>query len=153
MRFPTTVVSFMLLLLAGGLSVGCGKKSAPVAPELSAPGPIKTIQAKVQEGTILLEWNRPTVNASGESLGDLKEFHVFRTPVVKGEEPKYTKVASVDVPADSQVTQFRYADKDLGGGKAYEYQVIAVSMDGITSADAKTVRVNYKGSNSTVEIY
>jgi hypothetical protein len=135
------------------LSAGCGKEGPPKIPEEHAPAPIETISGTGRVDGLQIDWSAPELDASGDELSGLGGFRVMKRLVVKEEKTEFVEVAVVPakpayVPGDS----YTYLDDKVTGGKVYEYRVVAMDAEEAESLGNKTIRVNFVGENSTVQI-
>lgn len=158
MPHPRSLPARMLLgsaLLVAGL-LGCGRKGAPVPPRPAAPAAVGALRAQLLDNTILLTWNRPTLNEDGSPLADLLEFRLFRAvgptapPEARG-RLTYSLLATVraDQPENAVVQEGQYGFRDDGGsagftpGLRYSYRMQAVNRRGEVGARSAEVFVDF----------
>ena len=81
-------LGFMLFLL-GVLAAesGCGRKSAPLPPELRVADTTRDLQVVQDEGTANLQWSYPQMTIAGGPLPDLESIEVWRAEMPLAQEP------------------------------------------------------------------
>jgi hypothetical protein len=114
------------------LAVGCGVKSAPIAPELVRPAQITDLRAVADPNGIKLLWERPTHYSGGRTMRDLGGFVIMRA------EASGPLTALVELPVTDRERfapqhQFSYIDNETTLGHDYRYQIIAKTTDGYVS--------------------
>ena len=149
-RVFLTVMFTSILPFAFG---GCGKKGPPEPPELLAPSAVRQLTVTGEPDAVVLHWNVPETNASGDDLTDLGGFYVYRSEGVKGERPDYTKIADVTLAADPLVRDYTYRDTEVKGGRSYDYQVAPYNLDRLEGEAQRTIRANFLGESTTVETF
>lgn len=121
----------LTILLTSGLAstlAGCGFKTAPQPPEVTAPivpGQIALTQA---EDGVRVVWNRAETNAGGEQLFDLAGFLVERTPAGSNEWRAVSRIEVTDNARFRRADKFSWVDPSAGD-LAWEYRVRAFSAD------------------------
>ncbi len=129
-----SIINILIMIILGLTAIiNCEKK--PIAPQRDNPFDpqnIKTggdpfkLTAKIANGGILLEWNKPSVD-------DLKSFNIYRSEQgISG----YSKLENVN----ANTTNF--TDTDIANGHSYWYLVTAVSYNGNESSRTNLVPVN-----------
>jgi hypothetical protein len=140
-------VKGLLVLLAAGTLVACGKVGPPVPPEERVPQPVQDLRGFVEEGAIALSWTNPTRRADNSRLRDLAAARVWRVEDAGTGEPKpalltrgrvagYTEIATVELlpgrqrapaPGEPVVEGQRVRLEDRSGltyGRRYSYVVV-----------------------------
>ena len=129
------------------LSIGCGKKGEPRAPELAMPQLIKNLTAKPDRTGIVLTWSRPTEYVDGRSLTDLTGFVIFRkdlSPTCPECPVPYRPLAAVNVEDREKFVkqkQYRFIDENAQAQMVYRYRVSSQLKDGSLSNPSNEVEV------------
>ena len=143
------------------VSSGCGRKGPPELPESYAPGPVQFARAQGSVDAIILTWQAPKKDASGDTITEPLTFSVKRSLHVKDEEPRYQRIATIEqevIPEDAvkvknaPPTEYHYADKDIIPGKQYDYAIVAIGESGVAGIPPSILRVTFIGDSSVVEI-
>jgi hypothetical protein len=127
------------------LSIGCGKKGEPRAPELAMPQLIKNLTAKPDRTGIVLTWSRPTEYVDGRSLTDLTGFVIFRkdlSPTCPECPVPYRPLAAVNVEDREKFVkqkQYRFIDENAQAQMIYRYRVSSQLKDGSLSNPSNEV--------------
>ncbi len=93
---PETVV---LAVVLGGvlLSVGCGRKDAPLPPVIRVAETTRDL-AVVQEGSeAVLTWSWPALTTAGGPLPDVEQVEIWRARIPAAQEPQGTGSRDEDV--------------------------------------------------------
>ncbi|MFW6112868.1 MAG: fibronectin type III domain-containing protein [Thermodesulfobacteriota bacterium] len=126
--------SFLLVLLALGLAAACGKKEAPISPDLVLPAPVRDFGLSQDGESLLLRWGFPQVNQLGQPLTQLAGFRLYRcaapgTSPAAGCVPDFVLLAEIDLAYPKvgrvQGDSVAYRDTNLTPGKCYSYRVAA----------------------------
>jgi len=129
----------LVMILALGLVAACGKKEAPISPDLVLPAPVRDFRLSQDSESLLLRWGFPQVNQLGQPLTQLAGFRLYRcatpgTSPAAGCVPEFTLLAEIDLsyPQVGRVQGERvvYRDTDLTPGKCYSYRVAAYGPGG-----------------------
>ena len=135
-----------ILLVLGALAVGaCGRKSAPLAPELVRPEPPADLAAVVTPDGVRLSWLRPLHYSGGKQMNDLDGFDIERTPG-DGPPADFSKIGTVQLEDQTRFRKERrleWTDKSAEPGRRYLYRVTAFTLDGYRSRSAGPVAVQY----------
>jgi uncharacterized protein len=124
--------SLLLGLIALGLFGACGKKEAPIPPDLVLPAAVRDFRLSQQGESLVLRWSFPEVNQLGQPLTQLEGFRVYRCSVpgtspAAGCVPNFTFLVEIDLayPKVGRVEGDRvaYRDTDLTPGRCYSYRV------------------------------
>ena len=127
------------------LSIGCGKKGEPRAPELAMPQLIKNLTAKPDRTGIVLTLSRPTEYVDGRSLTDLTGFVIFRkdlSPTCPECPVPYRPLAAVNVEDREKFVkqkQYRFIDENAQAQMIYRYRVSSQLKDGSLSNPSNEV--------------
>jgi hypothetical protein len=133
----------------------CGRRGAPLPPLPVVPAAVSGLRAEPRDAGILLSWTRPTRNADGSALTDLREFRVTRATVALGTPgvpaSAFSLVATVraDRPENASVQGSLYVFRDDAGGhglatgRQYRYRVQAVNARGEAGAASPDVAVDF----------
>ena len=127
------------------LVAACGRKAAPLAPELVRPNPAENLSAIATPEGIRLAWQRPLAYSGGQRMNDLGGFTVERAPG-DGEAPVFAPVATVEVKDQERFRKERHmewVDRNPTAGARYLYRVTAYTLDGYRSAPAGPVAVRF----------
>ncbi len=149
----------VLTALVMSLSIGCGRKTDPEAPELFAPNPVLYPSAKGEIGAIVLSWGVPTTDASGKDLVDLSGFIIQRAVYEKDKTPSYDEIAEIpytypEVPvAEGKFESLNYRDEKVEVGVRYQYLIFPVNKDGTMGAPQNMVVVTFSGTSSVVQVF
>jgi hypothetical protein len=139
-------VSRTTSLLLGGvlLLAACGRKSAPVAPELVRPGVAENLTAIATPEGVRLTWLRPERYSGGQRMNDLAGFLIERAP---GEGPAaFAPVHTLELEDQERFRRERrleWTDPMVRPGERYLYRVIALTLDGDRSAPSGPVAVRF----------
>lgn len=136
LKFQTSnVITLLLLVTALSLS-GCGRKGNPVIPGSIAPETVSGLTARPTPGKVSLAWSMPTKTTEGKRLLNLEMFIVQRGEVPEGTKPDdcacaYKTVATIDVeaPQPARITEGKvlFDDVKVNNDQTYAYRVIAVN--------------------------
>jgi len=138
---------FVVGLILGVLSLGCGKKGDPRAPELATPKPITNLSARTERAGIVLTWNRPTEYVDGQALKDLASFVVFRkdiSPTCADCPVAYRPLTTVGVEDREKFVKqkkYSYVDEQAMPNMTYRYRVSSQLLDGSLSEPSNEVEV------------
>lgn len=139
---------FLFIVCAGLLilSLQCGKKGPPVAPDVVVPPAVKDLEAEVIEDRVRLTWS---VLKQGDRLFDgLKHFSIYRyesdTPakVCQGCPIPFKPFLDIklDNPAPAQIEGDRVILYDKSKpGHSYAYKVVSYHKSGGMSPDSNIV--------------
>jgi hypothetical protein len=140
----------LLLLLPALLTAGCGKKSAPRAPEWLLPAAITDLSARADDRGIRLGWSRPETALDGGRLTDLASFVVLRKGT-RADCPEctaaYRERAVVRVEDADRLlkqSQYGFTDRDLEAGTVYRYRVLARLSDGSAGGPSNEVTIEWQ---------
>jgi len=146
---PGKRVFFSLILLLLCLSLSCGKKGPPVAPESLVPAAVSDLRAWVREGTVTLQWTAPKRTAQGLRLEDLRGFRVFRRalPIASWDCPTcpldFKPVARIDLdsPKEARIEEGRviWEDSSLQAETEYTYFVVGYNSDRLPGPESNQV--------------
>lgn len=81
------VGAVLVLLTAFAAETGCGRKSAPLPPELRVADTTRDLQVVQDEETARLQWSYPQMTTAGGSLPDLESVEVWRAELPLAQEP------------------------------------------------------------------
>jgi len=126
------------------------RKASPDSKEVSlrlypVPEPIKTLDPRVTERSIQLNWDVPQRTSAGEPLPAIQEFHVYRgeidpSSVPAAEKDLHAAVWKLPLLKIATSTAPEYPDTGFDFGKTYVYVVRSViSEEGVLleSADSR----------------
>jgi hypothetical protein len=119
----------------------CGRKSAPVAPELvrpKAPGALSA--ASISDG-IRLVWQRPVSYTSGHHMSDLGQFLIERSTSADGEFTRVDVLELDDRQRFRKERRLEWVDHDVTVGQLYRYRVTSETIDGYRSKPAGPVSI------------
>lgn len=130
----------VLSLIAAGAAMllGCGVKSAPIAPELARPERILDLHTTADSNGIKLIWGRPTRYAGGHTMRDLSGFVIIRGAGGGAMEP-LVELPVTDRERFSVQHDFNYIDNETTLGESYRYAIVAKTADGYTSEPSNEV--------------
>ena len=137
------VIVFLLILM----SVACGKKGDPRAPELATPQTIKNLNAKPDRNGVALTWSRPTQYVDGREIKDLTGFVIFRKelsqtcPDCPVPYRPLTTVMVEDQEKFIKQKQYRYIDQEAQPKVVYRYRVSSQLKDGSLSEPSNEVEI------------
>jgi len=140
---PIVALALMLVLL----SVGCGKKGDPRAPELATPRVIQNLAATQTPDGVALTWSRPTEYVDGRALTDLVSFAIFRkeiSPTCVDCPVPYRPLTTVNVEDQERFVrqkQYRYVDEEVQDKMTYRYRVSSQLRDGSLSEPSNEVEI------------
>ena len=153
MRNTILTACAALLLLTG--VVGCGRKGAPHPPEESAPGSVQNLSAKGAVDGLVLSWQTPLENSSGETVKNIGSYVIQRRDVFGKETNRYEDVGIVELDAETVAKaknkQFTFLDNSVAIGRRYDYIVYARTDDGLDGESNITLRTTFRGETSVVE--
>jgi fibronectin type 3 domain-containing protein/predicted small lipoprotein YifL len=149
----------LLLLLAAGALVACGKKGPPVAPELRVPAGPTGLRGAVDEQAIVVSWTGPGERMDGSRLRAISVYKLHRREEVPNGPPRsamlssgrvvgYDQIAAIrpddPAPATVQGTAVTWVDRQaLSFGRRYVYVVTAEDALGRSSAPSERLLVPY----------
>jgi len=127
MLSPRQALALFLLFGLPFPLLSCGRKAAPVVPELKVPAAPDQVSAVNRDHLVYLSWVSPSKNLSGKPLRDLMEFEIYRREVKEqGEGSPASLVAKVkaSMPENAKVSGdlFEYVDDGEGKGLPYDQQ-------------------------------
>ncbi|MFQ5665125.1 MAG: hypothetical protein ACE5I7_01710 [Candidatus Binatia bacterium] len=136
-----TVVAAVIVLLACGGGLGCGRKGALRPPEDVAPKTITDLHASTVSGGIRLTWSRPDTYVDNSRMTDLAGFVVERAT---GASPSATfrRITVMEVSDRDRfrkVKRFHYLDPNTILETAYRYRVVSFTLDRYFSAPSNIV--------------
>lgn len=137
----------VLALMLTVLSVGCGKKGDPRAPELASPQVINNLSAKAAPNGAVLTWSRPTHYVDGREIKDLASFVIYRKQIPQACPDcvvPYRPVTTVFVEDRERFVkqkQYRYVDEEAQPAAVYRYRVSSQLSDGTLSEPSNEVEV------------
>ena len=133
------LLSLLSALLALAVLGACGKKEAPLSPDLVLPAAVRDFRLSQEGESLVLRWSFPQVNQLGQPLTQLEGFRLYRgaAPGISsaaGCAPDFTLLAEIDLayPKVGEVKGDRvaYRDADLTPAKTYSYRVAAYGPGG-----------------------
>jgi fibronectin type 3 domain-containing protein len=150
----------LLLLLAAGSLVACGRKGPPVPPEVRVPVGPSALRGSVDEQSIVVTWTGPSERVDGSRLRSVALYKLYRREEAANGPTKsamlssgrivgYDEIASISPeappePATVQGTSVRWVDqRALGFGRRYVYVVTAQDALGRTSNPSPRLIVPY----------
>lgn len=149
----------LLLLLAAGALVACGKKGPPVAPELRVPTGPTGLHGAVDEQSVVVGWTGPDTRVDGSRLRAIALYKLYRREEANGGEPKsamlssgrvvgYDEIATIrpdsPPPASVQGSSVTWVDRRaLAIGRRYVYVVTAEDALGRSSGPSERLVVPY----------
>jgi len=129
------------------LSLGCGKKGDPRAPELVAPRVIDNLTATQTPNGVVLTWTKPTQYVDGRAITDLTSFVIFRkdmSPTCVDCPVPYRPLTTLDVEDQERFVkqkQYRYVDEEVQDKMTYRYRVSSQLKDGSLSEPSNEVEI------------
>lgn len=158
MKILSRIIGVLFFLV---ISLGCGKRGDPKAPEVTAPKSVRFFTARGAVDGIQLSWQAPEETASGDELLDLSGFVVHRSVYAEDENPHYKEVGEIEISRNkdtdiaqySKQTVFSYKDKEVKPGTRYQYYVAPINDDGVEGEAPQIIRVLFAGESSTVESF
>ncbi len=159
------VVLFFLLIFA----LACGRKGNPRPPEAIAPSSVRYLTATGEVGGILLTWEAPFMDNSGDELTDLAGFKIKRADFIPDETPDYETIGTVAAvrppappeptietappppPVDTPPVRYEYRDATAKPATRYVYVVVPFNDDGVEGAVTSLLRVTFSGETSVIE--
>ena len=133
------------------LTVGCGVKKPPIAPESVPPEAISDLIYEKEGNVVTLRWSVPSPESSGSA--GLGGFYIYQG------ETRLTESACIDCPVifhrigqvgvdnlfvnDSQLSTAAFA-VTLTPGFHYQFKVVVYAEDGLISPDSNRVSVTYE---------
>lgn len=140
---------FSLLILS---SPSCGKKTAPIPPDLIIPQPVFDLNFLSRPEAVFLVWSIPERNADGSPMKDLKGFQVYRHLEAPGSAPVevgsliFEKLTTIDYefpnPARAEGKKITCADQNVSPGQRYYYFVRSYNRRGYQSPPSNIIRVS-----------
>ena len=125
------------------LLAACGRKAAPVAPELVRPrAPGALTAASISDG-IRLVWQRPVSYTSGHHMNDLGQFLIERSV---GEDGEFANIGVFELDDRQRFRKERrleWVDHDVTLGQLYRYRVTSETIDGYQSKPAGPVSIRH----------
>ena len=158
-RRPSACLPLVVLTLAAGALVACGKKSPPVAPELRAPQAITDLSGVVEESAVTLSWTPPNRRADNSRLRDFTMMRIFRAEDGGTGEPRaamrvdgriagYDEIAAIrgaePEPAVRRGSKLVLSDRQgLTHGRRYTYVILAGDPQGRIGSPSPRVSVTF----------
>jgi hypothetical protein len=140
--------SIILILSSLLITVGCGKKIAPYAPDQVLPAPVRDFHLSQEGDALLLTWRLPRENLLGQPLTQVQGCQVYRA-VLRGVSPAalmssdFALYADIDLayPQRGEVRgeSLRLQDRDLLPDHRYYYRVAAYGPDGHLGGWSRTL--------------
>lgn len=140
----------VLILGAGLLLSGCGKKGPLIPPEALAPAPVTDLAVAQKNGRFEISWSAPGREEGGGRLRDLAGFLLFKRVVLPPSEDceecptAYGPPSRIDLDYLKGVERvdglFVTGDTGLVKGKTYQYKLRSFNTDGVESKDSNKVR-------------
>ena len=133
------LVALLLALLTLEFFGACGRREAPISPDLVLPGPVKNFRLNQEGDSLVASWVFPPQNLLGQSLTQLEGFRLYRCAVpgtspAAGCAPDFALLADIDLeyPLVGKIQGDRvvYQDRNLVAGKCYSYRVAAYGHGG-----------------------
>ena len=124
----------------------CGRKNAPVAPELVRPETPEDLAAVATPEGVRLSWLRPTRYSGGGRMNDLEGFLVQRATGTGAVSAAYSQVGKLTLTDQNRFRKERrleWVDTTATPGETYFYRVIALTLDGYRSIPAGPVSLAY----------
>jgi len=144
-RAPSLGTILLVLAVVTGTLPACGRKGAPLAPELVRPlAPAELRAVRVAEG-IRLSWRRPTRTTGGRSLEHLERFLIERARGEEALQLVHTVVVE-DQERFRPVSRFDWLDTEPAPDERVRYRVVAVTRGGVRGLPAGPVEVSTDGS-------
>jgi hypothetical protein len=139
-------VRIVRLVLAVALACACGRKAAPVAPQLVQPEPAESLAGVSTPEGVRLTWLRPLRYSGGGRMNDLEGFDVERATDGGDAPTVYFKAGEVTLTDQTRFKKERrieWLDTTAVRGTKYRYRVTAKTLDGYRSPAAGPVVVQY----------
>jgi hypothetical protein len=133
-----TLIALACTCASALILIGCGVKSAPLAPELVKPQRITDLRASADPNGIKLTWERPTRYSGGHTMRDLGGFVILRSEE-NGPAQPLVELPVTDHERFSVQHQFGYIDNETILGKRYAYQIVSRTTDGYVSEPSNEV--------------
>jgi hypothetical protein len=133
-----------VVLAVLALTVACGVKGKPLAPELVQPTPPSGLVAKSLTEGIRLTWRRPTEYSGGKHMRDLAGFDVERAD---GDVATFAKVGTVELTDQTRFQQEKsitWTDTSAVAGTTHRYRVVARTLDGYRSVPSEPVTLEHR---------
>ena len=138
-----------LAVLVLGLALACGRKAAPLAPQLVQPEPAESLAGVSTPEGVRLSWLRPLRYSGGGRMNDLEGFDIERA--TDAESPVYFPVGEVTLTDQTRFKKERrieWLDTTAVRGAKYRYRVTAKTLDGYRSPSAGPVVVQFGAPTS-----
>jgi len=132
-------LGLLLVLLTLGFLGACGKKEAPISPDLVLPAPVEDFRLSQEGESLVLRWGFPQMNQLGQPLIQLAGFQLYRCAVpgvspASGCAPGFTLLADIELDypkvGRTQGEWVAYQDRNLTPGTCYSYRVAAYGPKG-----------------------
>lgn len=143
-----------VLLVAGSVLAGCGRRGPLVAPQLRAPRPVTDLRAIVVDEGIEVAWTVPDERMDGNRLREAAQARLYRVEDAGAGEPRsalldgnavrgWTLLTTVrPTPPDVSLHGQRVIHLDresLTPGRRYTYTVTTTDAQGRTSGPSRRV--------------
>lgn len=146
MKAKQAIIYLLTILM---LTIACGRKTPPEAPEDRAPRPVMNLKVETNRNGIKLTWKAPTENVKGDELTALDSFNVYRREYQLAQSNKFKQVANIKI---EKIEVYSFTDLKVEAGKTYDYLVSAISDEGVVGVQESFARITFKGSESTTTI-
>ena len=139
-----------IIVLAGVLWPGCGKKGPPRAPRQPLPATVKDLSYSIDHDRIQLSWTIPDADGRSASYPIRVKLFRFKQSVEDSDCEQcpihFTEIADLPVqmkgPEQSGSGAMHF-DEVLERGHRYVYKVVVYNKDGIGGKDSNTVEFSF----------
>jgi hypothetical protein len=178
---PSANTGGLLVALALLALTGCGRMTAPVAPERLSPSAVQSLAAAVDSSAVVLQWSAPDSDQRGEPLRSIDAYEVLRKELEPGallvdvSDDDFAPVGTVPdrylaalraeelrlkgegIPTrrarvSPDLRAYTFRDTSVEPGKDYVYRIVATNQGGERGAFNQQVRVVFRGEGSDLRI-
>lgn len=139
-----------IIVLAGALWSGCGKKGPPRAPRQPLPATVKDLSYSIDRDRIQLNWSIPVADGRSASYPAKVKLFRFKQSVEDSDCEQcpihFSEIA--DFPVQIKASQksgsgaMRF-EEILERGHRYVYKVVVYNKDGIGGRDSNMVEFSF----------
>lgn len=118
--------------------ISCGRKGAPLPPEMVFPEAVEDLKADLSEEGVWLVWSFPRRNTNGWALKDLAGFIIYRG----SGDAEFEPLVDLKLEKGERGKRMgRYLDPNPSRDKRLYYKIISYNTDGYRSPESNVVEI------------